>query len=284
MQIRTRAPRPPWVVVLLPRRRGSSRSRSSRSRGSKGSGTRTSRASRRRGFKLDVESVSAEVARQVAERLGLDYYGLSPSDIRDLVADIVQGIAANRSTKPSIESLVKNIMRNKEAFLKGVAAKLVERGPPYSVEQLELIVSAAPEVAGRAAPMLYHEAKRLGADHIVEALRDLWNRYGRPTPIKCPRCGFNAVAPDLTCIVCGASLSEEEVKESIGFEGMLESFARRSPPQLVREALRAGYVVVDNEVKPPSLWRPGEYGIQLFLSRRERLLLERILRERASAP
>jgi len=224
--------------------------------------------------------VSREVAAIVAERLGLDYYGLTPDDVRDIVADIVQGIAANRATKPSIESLVKNILRNKDAFLKAVAAMLLERDKPLTLEQLELIVSHAPQLAGRAAPRLYREAVRLGADHVVEALRGLWRLYGRPTPIRCPRCGFHSVTPDLTCMVCGASLGEEEVKEAIGFREMLALFARSAHPHLIREALRAGYVVVDSEVKPPSLRRPGEFAVELYLTREERRLLEEELKRR----
>jgi hypothetical protein len=221
-----------------------------------------------------VEAVSREVASAVAERLGLDYYGLAPEDIRELVADIIQGIAANRSTKPSVESLIKNIMRNKESFLRALAGMLIEKAERLTVEQLELIVSYAPQLAGRAAPILYREASRLGADHIIEALRSLWLRYGHPTPIRCPRCGFHAVAPDLTCLVCGATLSEEEVKESIGFRDMLRTFARRAPRQLVLEVLRAGYVVVDGEVRAPSMRRPGEYALELYLSREEKRILE----------
>jgi hypothetical protein len=230
--------------------------------------------------KVDVEALSRDVAGMLVERLGLDYYGLNAESILDIVQDIVQGIVASRSTKPSAEGIVKNVLRNKDSFLKAVAAKLLERGPPYSVEQLELIVGAAPDLAGRAAPLLYQEARRLGANHIIEALRDLWRRYGRPTPIRCPRCGFYAVTPDLTCIVCGANLSEEEVKKAVGFERLLADFARRSEPSLVMEILRAGYVILDDEVKPPSMKKPGEFGVQLFLTNRERRILEEIVRER----
>ena len=264
----------------LPRRRSSSSRVSGRSTGRRRGSSRGRVVSRR--VKVDVESLSREVAGQLVERLGLDYYGLGASDIMDIVQDVVHGIASSRSTKPSAESIIKNVLRNKDSFLKAIAAKLLERGPPYSVEQLELIVSAAPELAGRAAPLLYHEAKRLEAHHVVEALRDLWRRYGRPTPIRCPRCGFYSVTPNLTCMVCGASLTEEEVKASVGFERLLEDFASRSEPALVMEVLRAGYVILDDEVKPPSMRRPGEFGIQLFLTGREKRLLEDALRRRGA--
>jgi len=229
---------------------------------------------------VDVESLSRDAAGMLVERLGLEYYGLSAEAILDIVQDIVQGILASRTTKPSAEDIVRNVLRNKESFLKAVAAKFLERGPPYSVEQLELIIGSAPDLAGRAVPLLYQEAKRLGAHHLIEALRDLWRQYGRPTPVRCPRCGFYAVTPDLTCMVCGASLSEEEVKASIGFERLLENFARGSEPGLVMEVLRAGYVILDDEVKPPSMRRPGEFGIQLFLNSREKRILEEVLERR----
>ncbi|MCE4628300.1 MAG: hypothetical protein F7C34_04030 [Desulfurococcales archaeon] len=243
--------------------------------------SRSASGSRSRKWKLDMDKVVGEVGREVIERLGLDYLGIDIDFIRDILEEIIAGIAESRSTKPSIESLVKNIVRNKDLFYKAIAAKLATK-ENLTVEQLEFIVSYAPEVAGRAAPQLFRIARELGADHIISALRFLWSKYGRPTPFTCPRCGFRALTPDLKCLVCGAEVSEEEFKRSIGFESLLEDLARSSPASAM-EILSAGLALYDGErLYPPSsrALLSGRPIIEIYLGSHERKILESILRQR----
>jgi hypothetical protein len=188
--------------------------------------------------------------------------------------------AVARSTKPSAESIVKRILAARHGFLKSVAARLLEKAENLNVDQLEFILAHAPDLAGRAAPLLYEVASRLGADHIIDALRGLWLQYGRPTPLRCPRCGFNAVAPDLTCIVCQSRLDESEVKEAMGFREALRRFALTADPGLVREAAEAGFVLVNHEIHPPSVRPLLGFYVELSLSRGEREILLAALRER----
>ncbi len=219
---------------------------------------------------LDVEAVAGEVIPQVVERLGLDLLGMSERELRDVIEPIIDEIAKARKTKPSVESLVKRIVSGRQLLYKALAAKLLER-EELTLEQLEFIVANAPELAGRAAPHLYRQAKRLGAEYIIDSLRMLWERYGRPTGVVCPYCGFSSVLPDLSCIVCGRTVDEEDLKRAIGFRRLLASFSRAYERALVEEAVNAGYVVYDRgELYPPSMKRRG---IVLFLSREEKELL-----------
>ena len=228
---------------------------------------------------VDIDSLTDQVLGEVMVRMGLE--GLVDAGlVREIVRDIVSSIADSRSTKPTAESIVKRIASNSEAFLKAVAAALLEEPDKLSREQLEFIVSNAPDLAGRAAPALYHRALELGAEGVVGALRSLWLRYGRPTPVRCPRCGFNAVTPQLACMVCGAELDEEEVKEAMGFREMLRSFALRADARLVEEAARAGYVLVDDDIHPPSVRPLLSFYLELRLTRKEREILEAALRSR----
>jgi len=256
----------------VPRRRGTKR-------GSGGSSRRQS--TKKKSWKLDMDTVVPEVGKQVIEQLGLDYIGIGVDDIRDILEDIIQGIAESRSTKPSIESLVKNIVRNKLLFYKSIATKLIFKDN-LTLEQLEFIVSYAPEAAGRAAPKLYHVAREIGADHIVEALRALWARYGKPTPFTCPRCGFRALGPDLRCMVCGAEVTEEEIKKLIDFNKIITIIAKNNPVAAF-EIVSAGFALYDGEtVRPPSA-RPllsGRPVIELYLTRSEKEEIERIARNR----
>ncbi len=221
--------------------------------------------------------MAKEVAESIIDRLNLDYIGLAPNDVLDIIEDIVSGIVESRATPPSTESIIKNIMYNKKLFLKAVAARLLERDT-LTLEQLEFIIANAEDLAGRMAPRIYRAARNVAnSDHIIDALKHLWIQYGNPTPLECPYCGFRGVTPDLTCVICGSNIDEEKLKEKIGFTRLLESFASTADPPMLDEILRAGYVIIGEDLKPPSMHRRGEYGVQLYLSRTERDLLKRRL-------
>lgn len=216
---------------------------------------RSSSTIRRGTSEEDIKAIAESLSSKLIPALGLDLIGLQPADIKDLVYSIVSSLAESRSSKLTEDAAMKRIVAMKDNVLKAVSASLLSRGQRLTREQLEFIVAYAPEMAGRAAPYLYREALRLKADDIIDSLRSLWSQYGNPTPVECPRCGFRAVTPDLTCMVCGAELSEGEIKKHIEFEKVLESLATRLHPRLLEEIVSAGYIVLDDDVKPPSLAR-----------------------------
>ncbi len=240
---------------------------------------RSRRPSSRRLSESEAEALALEAAKELESRLGLEGV-ISGEKLVDIVRKIVNSISESRSTKPSLESILKRILAGSHVFLKAVAARLVEEADSLEPGQLEFIVANAPELAGRAAPVLYRRAVEVGAHHVVDSLRHLWNMYGRPTPIKCPRCGFRAVTPNLTCMVCGAVLDEGEVKDSIGFKELLRDFAERADPRFVDEVLKAGFVLVNHEVNPPSLRSTLRFYVELYLTSEEKELLKVIARKR----
>ena len=234
-------------------------------------------AARRSQTTYDLRPVIETVTKQAYELLGLDMYGFSADETKDVITEIVYAIAEGRSSKLTEEAALKKIMASKDSLLKALAVRLLHKGIRLSREQLEFIVSYAPEQAGAAAPYLYGEAKRLGATDIIDTLRSLWSRYGRPTPIECPRCGFRAVTPDLTCMVCGAELSEKEIKEHMDFKRVLVEAAKRLHPRLVEEIIAAGYVVIDGDIHPPSMAPRQGFSLVLHLSRDEKESLRSLL-------
>lgn len=229
----------------------------------------------------EIDSLAVQAARDLGIRLGLE--GVVGFDIvYEIVRDIVEGIVSSRSTKPSVDSVVKQIASSPQAFLKALAARLLEDVDSLTDEQLDFIVTNAPDLAGRAAPLLYRRALEVGARHVVESLRHLWNVYGKPTPITCPRCGFRSVAPNLTCMVCGAVLDESEVKESVRFKELISEFAEKADPALVQEVLRAGFVLLNHEVNPPSLRASLSFYVELYLSSEEKRMVKSILEKRTA--
>ncbi len=227
----------------------------------------------------EVKALADNILGRVYEALGVDLLGLRPEDIRDLVLDAVTGLAEGRVTKLTEEAALKRIVASKDGLLKAIAAKLLSERKVDSVERLQFVISYLPDVAGRAAPELYQLARRLGAQDVIDTLRQLWAQYGRPTPIACPRCGFLAVTPELTCMVCGAELSEAEIKRSLNFPKVIEDLASRLHPRLIEEILAAGYVVVDGDIEPPSMAFQG-FKVILHLNREEREVLRKALQAR----
>lgn len=242
---------------------GASQRATTSRRGRSSSSTRRKQLTREQ-----VEEIYRSVASRVYEELGLDAYGIDEKVLRDVLEPIVLDIVQQVS-RPNSDSIAKRVLASRQQFLKGLAARLIELGDSLTREQLDFILIHAPELAGRAAPIIYPVVVKLGATHIVDALRDLWAAYGSPTAAPCPRCGFKALTPEYTCIVCGASVGEDEFKASIGFRELLRRLALRSPVLAV-EAARAGYVYYeDGDVRAPSEPR-GELAIQVYLSRRDR--------------
>lgn len=220
------------------------------------------------------------MARELHPRLGLDYIGLTVEELASMLEPMIDELVEARSTKPKADTIASRLERGKQVLFKAIAVHLLER-EDLTPEQIDFIIANAEELAGRVAPRLYRYAARHGMEHAVDALRYLWDRYGKPLPLRCPRCGFSSLTPDLECMVCGARVSEEEVKESIGFREMIREYAVSADSALVREILAAGYVILDGEVRPPSLRPANGYGVVIYLSREEKEELRRILSSKA---
>ncbi|MCE4608536.1 MAG: hypothetical protein F7B61_06240 [Caldisphaeraceae archaeon] len=226
---------------------------------------------------VEIESYADEISRQLVPMLGLDIIEVDASSIKGLVSEIVAAIAESRVTKPTINSIVKKMIASKNNFMKAIASTLISSNEVNSRERLEFLISYAPELAGKASPILYKTAKKLNLQDVIEDLRHLWNLYGRPTPVRCPRCGFNSVMPDLTCIVCNATLSEKEIKDEIGFNELLNNIVSTYNREVIYEIIHAGYVVFDGELKPPSMANNDSIEIILHLSREEREALKKTI-------
>jgi len=226
---------------------------------------------------VEIESYANEISRQLVPMLGLDIIEVDASSIKGFVSEIVASIAESRATKPTINSIIKKVVASKNNFMKAIASMLISNNEVNSRERLEFLISYAPELAGKASPILYKTAKKLNLQDVIEDLRHLWNLYGRPTPVRCPRCGFNSVMPDLTCLVCNATLSEKEIKDEIGFNELLNNITSTYNREVIYEIVNAGYVVFDGELKPPSMANKSSMEIILHLSRKEREALKKAI-------
>lgn len=253
------------------KRKGSLGARNKRSR-SKGA-RRISRQS------INIDSIVEALVDEFVFRSGLDVLGLSREDYVEILKPIVAGIVDQYSSRPSKEAIMSKMSTTIQNVYMLATAYMLEKGIPLTRERLEFIVTNAPQVAARYVSHLYRELKSNGLDHLLPLLRRAWETYGRPTPIACPYCGFRSLTPDFVCMVCGREVGEREVKEAIDFKEKLKEFVEFYSPNDVIEAIERGYVVVGEYVKPPSL-QPNRSELVLHLSREEKELLRKMLKEK----
>ncbi|GBF09052.1 conserved hypothetical protein [Aeropyrum pernix] len=226
-----------------------------------------------------MEALYRSVEQLVLNNMGLDYLGLSSDEIRDVLEPIVLE-AASTLSRPTAEGIARKIIGQKHLFLKALASRLAESVDRLTRERLEFIVQSAPEIAGKAAPALYDAARRLGADDIVEELRMLWEAYGSPTKARCPKCGFKALTPELWCLVCKRTSSEEEFKEYIGFQKLLEMWASRAPEELVEEVLRSSIIYYEDGALAAPSEPKTPLAVPLTLGSREKSIVKKRLEAR----
>ncbi|MEM4041140.1 MAG: hypothetical protein QXM83_04885, partial [Ignisphaera sp.] len=97
-------------------------------------------------------------------------------------------------------------------------------------------------------------------------------------PVECPRCKFNSLMPDLTCIICGSTVSEEELKKSIDFEKMLKEFVNLYSEEDVKKTIVYGYLYINSlGLKPPTHER-DKLDIEVALNTKEKEILKLMLK------
>jgi len=233
----------------------------------------------RASVKIDPVKLLESMVDDIASRLGLDLLGLSREQLIEALRPVIEGLLERYSSRPSKDAIISRIIATSKHVYVLVSAYLLEKFDKLTPEQLEFVASYGEGVAAKYMPRLYREAKRLGREDLIPLLRAIWERYGSPTPIACPYCGFRAVTPDLVCMVCGRELSEKEIKEAIDFREKLVEFVELYSPRDVEEAIEKGYVVVGESIKPPSM-QPERGEVVLHLSKDERNLLKSLLVEK----
>ena len=240
------------------------------------------RRTRRRAYRkkvIDIDSLTKSIAGEVASALGLDLLGLSDEELVEVLRPAIEAVVGESSYKPSTDTIISRLRRYYTNIAKIISMQLLRLREKLTPEQLEFIILNGEEVAGLNAPRLYQEILRCKRLDLLGNLRMLWERYGRPTPFTCPKCGFRAITPDLTCIICGSSVSEKELKKSIDFREKLVEFGEEASISEIKEVLEKGYVLMGEYVKPPSA-RRSPYDIELFLTSEEKKILSSILKSK----
>ncbi|MEM0491430.1 MAG: hypothetical protein QXR02_05300 [Acidilobaceae archaeon] len=220
----------------------------------------------------EVNRLVVEVSESILEEFDLKNL-FTVQDIRDIVENTIRDYVES-GKKIEAKSLIKRFEIYRDELYKFLASKIISENRELNNEIIEFIVYRAPEIAGKATPLLYKAS--IGAPHIIASLRELWERYGNPTLLRCPRCMFKSLTPDFYCLVCGATPGEAEIKTIMRFEDELRYAASQWHSNLIIEALNSGYVYYDGEIKPPSLVK-NRTGVLFHLSTKEKNILREIL-------
>jgi len=218
------------------------------------------------------------------ERLGLDYLKLSHDEYRIILTKIVDLLRGEASTI-NMDTILRRFRRNLEAMYKIIASMLLEIKDQLMDEQLEFVINNIGDAVLAYASKLYSEAVKRGRLDLVDRLRSEWDRAWitkRQTslPVRCPQCGFSALMPDLTCLVCGNTIDERILKERLNFRELLHEFAKSYPREVVETAIRYGYVYLTSYGIKPPIEQREPLDIEIVLSRDEKEYLMSLLREK----
>ncbi len=259
---------------------GSSSPQQSKSVSQEGSSSK-GRGSRKR--YVDTEEWVSKHLTELINRLGLDFLELSEDEYLELLTEIVDELRGDTATL-NIDTIVRKFKRTIDIMYSRIAGWLLRHREKLSIQQLEFVINYIGSIVlgEGVASRLYREAIEIGRHDLVERLRYLWRMWWVKIrypilPMPCPICGFYSIMPDLTCLICGNTVSEKQLKEYINFSKLLEEFAKSSDIESIKKAISYGYVYVNSlGVKAPSENR-DILDVEILLTDNEKELLKKYL-------
>jgi hypothetical protein len=232
----------------------------------------------------DTEEWVSKHINELVSRLGLEFLKLGVEEYISVLTKIVDVVRGESATL-DVDTIVKRIKRYSDKVYPILAVSLLELRGSLDEDQLEFVVNSIGEAVLAYAPRLYSEARRLERADLIERLKDMWRHYWvlkrHPIlPVACPRCSFNSLMPDLSCLVCGAVVTEGELKTFLNFKALLEDFALREPVEEVKKVVSFGYVYVNSL----GIKAPGEHkdvlDVEVLLSNKDKEVLLDKLKQR----
>lgn len=151
------------------------------------------------------------------------------------------------SSKPSLDAVLKKINRLKTEIYGFISYKLITEYSKLNDKILEFIVLNGNKYVVSEAPTIYRLLIKHNRVDLVPNLNYLWEKYGKPTPIKCPKCGFNAVGPDQCCTICGYVVSENYIREQIGFNEKFQKYVSEASVAELIDLKNVGFILVSSD-------------------------------------
>ena len=240
---------------------------------------------RRRRKEADIDGWLDKYGSELAQYLGLDLLGLNDKEIKEVLRKPVELVYGSPSSRPNAETIAKRFKRYYENLSPLIASAILEVRKELTRDQLEFVVNNIGRAILAYAPRIYKEIVKHGAHDLLDIARRLWVNHWMMTktktpPAECPNCGFNALMPDLTCLVCGASVSERKLKAYLRLEDQIKELVKTLSNDELREFYNKGYVLVNGlGIKPPTEFRE-RIDIEIHLSSHEKSLIKEEMKRR----
>lgn len=215
------------------------------------------------------------------EIFGLDSLELTTEESRAISVRLVDMLRGESSSIDK-DTIKRRFTRHAQMNRQMIAQMILEIRDNLTQTQLEFIVNNLGEAVLAYAPRLYREALRYRREDLIDILRATWKKSWVEKrypilPVECPRCRFDSLMPDLSCIVCGEVVSEEELKRYVGFDRLLQDLVKSHSEEEVLKTITYGYVYLNSlGLKPPTRDR-DKLDIELALSAREKMYLRNLL-------
>ncbi len=227
---------------------------------------------------VDPYELLDEYWKDVVSALGLDLLGLSDEEFKELIKEPFVSAVGEVKTKPKVSTIIGRLNANREALFSVLAAKLttMKEVEKMSDTQLEFVVYYIREAIRGLGPKLYEECVKRNRNDLIDILRTKWSEFGINSPVKCPRCGFQAVMPDYVCYICKYQVPEREVKKQIGMPEVLKEYAQLDPEGF-KEILSSGHFYYTwSGIIPPSKVKQitGELIFEITLSKADKEALK----------
>jgi hypothetical protein len=215
------------------------------------------------------------------EIFNLAYLDLKEEEARSIAIKLVDMLRGEASTIDK-DTIRRRFTRNIQQAYQVIAQAILELRDDLTLNQLEFVANNIGEAILGYAPRLYKEVIKHNKHDLLENLRTLWRMYWvqrkyQMLPVECPRCRFNSLMPDLSCVVCGTLVSEEELKRHLGFEKLLQDFVKQYSEEDVKKTITYGYVYLNSLGLKPPIHERDKLDIEILLSTKEKEYLKSFL-------
>ncbi len=212
---------------------------------------------------------------------GIDYLNL-PRDLEKSILTRITEIIIGESKKIDIDTFTRRYKRYIQQLKQVIAFEIVSNLNSLSKEQLEYIMSSIGPWIIQYGDKLYREITRHGAIDLLNILKYEWNRWWTQTktpelPPECPKCGFNALMPDYTCLICKHVASEKEILDKYRFDSYVENVIRKGRYDIVKSIVDKGYILVNaTGIKEPDSEK-GLLDLEIHIDYKKRNKLKEML-------
>ncbi|BDC19893.1 hypothetical protein [Acidianus sp. HS-5] len=241
--------------------------------------TKKKKAQKKEKF-VDAEALLDEYLDEVVLGLGISFLKLKPEEYKEILKEPFVAAVGQVKTKPKSRTIINRLTANKDAMMEYIAMGLVRITDieKTTCDQFEFIVYNTKKAIVDLAPKLYREAVKRNRKDLIDVLRYNWNLYGIVSPIRCPKCGFNSIMPDLSCKVCEYVMSMKELKAQINVVQALQDYYSVDPEGF-KEILTLGYFYYTAEGPiSPSKFKPSPQvlAFEVILNKDEKKTLSSI--------